>query len=333
LATTAPNRISNEEYSRIMADIARLEIDQLPSVMEAERILVGILAPILRVEGFDIAATSGARDEGLDFVGMRADPALGSSERLGVEAKFYRRGSKVSIEHVRALIGAGLLKGMGRVILVSNCAFTNSARATVERDLPLTVELKALDDLRSWLELVREAEPDAETEVRVMLRELSERFARLIAREPGALAHLEWRDVERIVAEVFDGLGFRVTLTPGSKDGGKDVILECEVAGKRAIYYVEIKHWRSSTRVGADAVMKLLKVIVKEKKAGGLFLSTYGFTENAFEQLTTIEREKLRFGDQDKIVTLCRTYVKAKSGIWSPPENLTEVLFDGDAGG
>ncbi|TAX46683.1 restriction endonuclease (plasmid) [Rhizobium leguminosarum] len=327
---TAPTRISNEEYSRIIADIARLEVGSAPHPREAERILGDILTPILRVEGFAVQHTPLTRDSGLDFVGVRGDPALGSAERLGVEAKFYRRGQKVSIEQVRALIGAGLAKGMGRVILVSNCPFTKGATATIERDLPLTVELKALDDLRSWLELVREAEPDAETEVRIMLRELSERFARLIARDPGAVAHLEWRDVERIVAEVFDGLGFRVTLTAGSKDGGKD---ECEVAGKQATYYVEIKHWRSSTRVGADAVMKLLKVIVTEKKAGGLFLSTYGFTENAFEQLTMIEREKLRFGDQEKIVTLCRTYVKAKSGIWSPPENLTEVLFDGDAGG
>ncbi|WP_063694709.1 restriction endonuclease [Bradyrhizobium stylosanthis] len=329
----AAAKISNEEYSRIIADIARLEVGSAPSPMEADQILGGVLRPILRVEGFDLQATSTHRDEGIDFVGVRGDPALGSAESLGVVAKFYSRARKVAVEQVRELIGAGLAKGMGRVILVSNCAFTTAARATIEHDLPLSVELKALEDLRSWLELVREAEPDAETEVRVILRELSERFARLIARDPGALAHLEWRDVERTVAEVFDGLGFRVTLTPGSKDGGKDVILECEVAGKQATYYVEIKHWRSSTKVGADAVAKLLKVIVTEKKAGGLFLSTYGFTENAFEQLTTIEREKLRFGDQEKIVTLCRTYVKAKSGIWSPPDNLTEVLFDGDAGG
>jgi restriction system protein len=120
-----------------------------------------------------------------------------------------------------------------------------------------------------------------------------------------------------------------VTLTPGSKDGGKDVILECEVAAKQATSYVEIKNWRSSIRVGADAVEKLLKVIDREKEAGGLFFSTYRFTENAFEQLTTIDRQKLRFGDQDRIVTLCRTYVKAKAGIWShPPRNLTEVIFD-----
>jgi restriction system protein len=59
----------------------------------------------------------------------------------------------------------------------------------------------------------------------------------------------------------------------------------------------------------------------------GLFLSTYGFTSNAFEQLTTIDKQKLKFGDQEQIVTFCRTYVKAKAGLWSQPENLTEVFF------
>ena len=76
----------------------------------------------------------------------------------------------------------------------------------------------------------------------------------------------------------------------------------------------------SSTKVGSSAVEKLLKVIIEEKKGGGLFLSTYGFTSDAFEQLTTIDKQKLKFGDQEQIVTFCRTYVKAKAGLWSPPE-------------
>jgi hypothetical protein len=29
-------------------------------------------------------------------------------------------------------------------------------------------------------------------------------------------------------------------------------------------------------------------------------------------------------------VTFCQTYVKAKAGLWSPPRNLSEVLFDGE---
>jgi hypothetical protein len=301
--------------------------------MEAERILSGVLEPLLEKEGFDLRPRGlpGQRDDGIDFRGTRGDETAGTAEAIGVEAKFYSKRRDVPLNAVHSLIGAGLTQDISRVILVSNCNFSSAAKAAVEQYLPLTVELKTLNDLRGWLNVVQaayEEEADVGVEVRLILKAVSEQFARLIARDAGTLAHLEWRDVERTIAEVFDGLGFRVTLTPGSKDGGKDVVLECEVAGNRAVYYVEIKHWRSATRVGADAVEKLLKVVVREKKDGGLFLSTYGFTDNAFEQLTTVDKQRLKFGDQDRIVTLCRTYVKAKSGIWSPPENLTEVLFD-----
>jgi restriction endonuclease Mrr len=117
-------------------------------------------------------------------------------------------------------------------------------------------------------------------------------------------------------------------LTPSSKDGGKDIILECRVQGQQQEYIVELKHWRSRSRVGGGYVHDFLNVIVRENRKGGLFLSTYGFCDNAFEQLSEIDRQRLRFGEQEKIVALCRTYVKAKSGIWSPPERLAEILFE-----
>ena len=57
--------------------------------------------------------------------------------------------------------------------------------------------------------------------------------------------------------------------------------------------------------------------------------STYGYCDDAFEQLSEIDRQRLRFGNKEKVVALCRTYVKARSGIWSPPEHLAEVLYEG----
>lgn len=329
----ARGTFSLKEYDRIRGEIDRLEEISTQSATEAEQILSRVLEPLLNAEGFELRPRGlpGQRDYGIDFRGTRGDEAAGTAEAIGVEAKFYSKLRDVPLNAVHALIGAGLTQDISRIILVSNCDFSDAAKAAVEQNLPISVELKTLNDLRSWLDVVQafeEEEADVGTEVKIILKAISERFARLIARDGGTLAHLEWRDVERTIAEVFDGLGFRVTLTPGSKDGGKDIVLECEVAGKLAVYFVEIKHWRSATRVGADAVEKLLKVVVREKKDGGLFLSTYGFTDNAFEQLTTIDKQRLRFGDQDRIVTLCRTYVKAMSGMWSPPENLTEVLFD-----
>jgi HJR/Mrr/RecB family endonuclease len=264
----------------------------------------------------------------MDFYGERktANDSL-EPETCGVRVKYYRR-SRINVSQVPEVIAAALAQNITRAIFVANSDFTPSAREFVAREMPLKVELFGLSDLRNWVARFRVGTSDIQAEVRVILQDLSARLARMIALDKSTLAYLEWRDVERVVAEVFDGLGFQVRLTPGSKDGGKDVVLSFTAMGRQAEYYVEIKHWRSSTKVGSGAVEKLLKVIVEQKKDGGLFLSTYGFTANAFEQLTTIDRQKLRFGDQDRIVTFCRTYVKAKAGLWSPPKNLGEVLFE-----
>ncbi|MCR4469849.1 MULTISPECIES: restriction endonuclease [unclassified Burkholderia] len=322
-------KFSKEECEVLEATIDRLHRAPNLNARDAELILGRVLEPLLQDEGYDLEHTGGPGDNGIDFKATRCagSGALTTVETVGIQAKLYRNSRRVPMSDVQSLIGAALLQDLNRVVLVSNGEFSEAARNAVGRELPLRIELLDIEGLRSWVSRLRNDNVDVETEVRVMMRDLSGQLARLIASQPAALMHLEWRDVERVVAEVFDGLGFGVELTPGSKDGGKDVILTCTVNGKRAEYYVEIKHWRSATRFGSAAIERLLKVIVKERKDGGLFLSTYGFTENAFEQLTAIEKQKLKFGDKEKIVAFCQSYIKAKSGLWSPPEDLTDILL------
>jgi len=142
------------------------------------------------------------------------------------------------------------------------------------------------------------------------------------------LIDLEWLDVERMVAELFRGLGFKVELTPTSKDGGKDIILELEERGETKSYIIEIKHWRSKQKVGMSAVNKFVKIVVQEKRAGGLFLSTYGVSEKAVATLTKIERKKVKFGGKEKIMSLCESYIKKKdSGLWCKNLELDKLLL------
>lgn len=157
----------------------------------------------------------------------------------------------------------------------------------------------------------------------------SQKIARYVAKDPKSLYALEWRDVERMMAAIFDELGFHVTLTPSSKDGGKDLILECIVEGKEQSYVVEVKHWRSGKNVGKRYVSDFVKVIAKENRDGGLFLSTFGYSEKAYEVLTEVERQYLKLGEQPKVISLCRTFVKAESGLWKPPAVLSDLLFEG----
>jgi restriction endonuclease Mrr len=100
-------------------------------------------------------------------------------------------------------------------------------------------------------------------------------------------------------------------------------------SAKKKSYIVEIKHWRSRQKVGEKSIKDFIKVVTTEKRNGGLFLSTYGFIENAIESLTEIEREKIKFGEEEKIHSLCQTYIKRKSGLWIKDTTLTQILYDG----
>lgn len=313
-----------------METIARLqEGGQELRPWDAERLLMDVLQPLLQEDGYEVRRSSSSLDRGVDFLAHRAPTTDYEGQTLGVEFKYYQAGRPVGVDQVRQLIGAATLHELDRAILLVNTQFTQSARVAARRDMPIEIELVDLDSLRAWIDRLEVDQNGLGAEVRMILRAMSKKFALLIAQNPRALDEIEWRDIERTIAEVFDGLGFLARLTPPSKDGGKDVVLECTVSGQRAEYLVEIKHWRAGSRVGGGALRSFLNVIARESSQGGLFLSTYGYCDNAFEQLSAIDRQKLRFGTEEKVVALCRTYEKAVSGIWTPPENLAEVLYEG----
>jgi restriction system protein len=130
--------------------------------------------------------------------------------------------------------------------------------------------------------------------------------------------------VERILA----GLGFKTILTPPSKDGGKDVIADCELNDGTQSYIVELKHWRSGKEVGQADVAAFVEVVAHEKRTGGLLLSTSGFAGNAFATVCEVTRQRVRCGNRNKIVSMAQRYEKVATGLWSPTLWLPEVLFE-----
>lgn len=187
-----------------------------------------------------------------------------------------------------------------------------------------------------WFSLEESEEPPGEEEleaaesgtyVRQAVQVLSKFLAETIAENPSSLRAVEWRDLERTIAEVFSALGFRVELTPGSKDGGKDIILSFNHLRKSLCFFVEIKHW--SSPVGPSSVKRFLHLIAHMGVSGGLMLATSGFSKQTFESFTSLDRETLFLGSGEKVVTLCRQYVASSRGIWIPPDNITRVITDG----
>lgn len=175
---------------------------------------------------------------------------------------------------------------------------------------------------------MRVPEPPREGSVMLLVRQMSGELCRLVARTPTALAAIEWRDLERVLAAALESIGFSVRLTRSSKDGGKDVIATCVVEGISQVYYVEIKHWREGGRPGLGHVSSFVEVNAKDGTDGGLFLSSSGYTKAVYGRVAEISRQRVHLGGKRKIIQLCMAYERAEAGLWTPVEPLPKTLFD-----
>lgn len=173
---------------------------------------------------------------------------------------------------------------------------------------------------------------DNKTSVMNIVETASRELAKLICYEPGKLNELEWRDLERMLAVVFDGIGYAVRLTRPAKDGGKDIILEFVASRQKQSYYVEVKHWVSGQKVSRNTVREFLSVVVRDHQQGGILISTSGFSASVMEGITEIERRRLRLGDSSTVVSLCRTYINVSCGLMRPV-SFTDMLISVTGGG
>ncbi len=171
----------------------------------------------------------------------------------------------------------------------------------------------------------------AYTTLELIVRNSMQAIAAAIAKHPLLLMRVEWRDLERVLREVFEELGFVTYLTRSGKDGGFDLELSCTEHNKKITFLIEVKHWiEGAKKPGAKVVASFFEVVVRRgKRTTGLLLSSSGFTKTALRGRTEVEQQRLRLGNSTKIVSLCRSYVESKNGTWSPTTPLSGVLLSG----
>jgi Restriction endonuclease len=157
--------------------------------------------------------------------------------------------------------------------------------------------------------------------------DIARRFARelvqRIATRPQELAEIEWRDLERLLFEVFNALGFEAELTRPAKDGGYDIQLRAD----GFLYLVEIKHWSEKSKVGLGIVARFTEVVVS-KGAEGLLISSSGSTNKVVKARSKIFEHLIVLGSDRKVISLCRHYVQSENGLWISKGGLREVFFE-----
>lgn len=145
------------------------------------------------------------------------------------------------------------------------------------------------------------------------------------------LLDVEWRDLERVLREVFEKMGFMTRLTRSGKDGGFDLELQFRHLNGFRTFLVEVKHWAGSgKKPGRTALRSMIDVIARAADGTtGLLLSSTGFTTDVLHGRTEIEQHAIRLGGQSKIVSLCQDYLRGVSGLWAPTTDLADMLLQG----
>ncbi|WFB70044.1 restriction endonuclease [Chryseobacterium sp. WX] len=301
-----------------------------------EKDALEILSKQLSQIGFNVKFSDNVqRLRGPDFIANKR--INGIEYKIAIELKSNKQITEAIRNGINTLKEVNKKNHFDKLLLLllnkNSKNFNNANLIKYQNENPTNLEIINLDDLEKWSQnLSDEISPKEQNEVFFYIRQISKKFIELVGKDIENLKDLEWRDLERMVSELFEGIGFKTTLTPSSKDGGKDIILECLINDIQKTFIIEIKHWRSATKVGQAAVKEFTQVIINEKRDKGLFLSTYGFTNNYYESLSEKQKSIVHFGEKEKIVELCKIYEKINNGIWNPIYTLEDILFENTTG-
>jgi len=216
--------------------------------------------------------------------------------------------------------------------------YTKERAAALEADGRIVFSSRGRPRLKRYLsEAVSrrnvEADAKASSRLEVIVRTAMKAIASEIAKNPRCLQDVEWRDLERVMREVFEQLGFATELTRSGKDGGFDLRLESKERGETNIFLVEVKHWLASGKKPGRKVLSALVDVVARAggKTKGMLISSSGFADNVLSGRTEVEQHTVRIAGQNKIVSLCQNYLESVEGIWLPTTELSEMLLEGSS--
>jgi restriction system protein len=141
------------------------------------------------------------------------------------------------------------------------------------------------------------------------VRDSSNKLFEMVSAEPELMHALTPREFEEIVAELLARRGYDVTLTPFSRDGGKDIYAARRDDLGSFLYVVECKAYAPDQPVGVQWVRQLHGVVQAESATAGVIFSTSTFTGPAREFQRQI-RHQMNLQDYHDVSRWLRTSFK-----------------------
>jgi len=118
---------------------------------------------------------------------------------------------------------------------------------------------------------------------------VSDEFLKRFADNPSMLYEMSPRGFEELVAELLNRQGYRVELTPASRDGGKDIYIATKDTLGSFLYLVECKRFAPDRPVGVGLIRQLYGTVQAERATAGILATTSFFTKDARDFQSKVE--------------------------------------------
>lgn len=156
-------------------------------------------------------------------------------------------------------------------------------------------------------QLFSSGETENNANVQIDLNDINNELIAYLAKHPEYLRHLHHRKFEELIAEIIRSKGYDVTLTPKTRDGGKDIIAIYKSPFGHQMFIVECKKYDEDNKVGVELVRGLYGVKTAERFNQAILVTTSTFTADAKEFVKPLKFE-LELKDYNDITQWCKEY-------------------------
>ena len=94
---------------------------------------------------------------------------------------------------------------------------------------------------------------------------------------------------EELVAELLAREGMDVTLTPATRDGGRDILAVARTPIGKQLYLVECKRYAKGNPVDVSVVRSLYGAVTRDNASAGLVVTSSRFTSDAVKFMRSIQ--------------------------------------------
>jgi restriction system protein len=102
-----------------------------------------------------------------------------------------------------------------------------------------------------------------------------------LKKQPRDIFKLTPRQYEELVAELLHDIGYEITLTQATRDGGKDILASMRTELGEFLCLVEAKHYREDRKIGVSLVRTLYGTLCDYQASSAMLVTTSSYSKDA----------------------------------------------------